>query len=65
MTNEQKIREKISTTVTLAESLVIYNDGDGRYYVSNGEYFYDRDEAITYEIKWLKSEYNDGYFMVI
>ena len=65
MTNEQKIREKISTTEALAESLVVYNDGDGRYYVSNGEYFYDRDEAITYEIKLLKSEYRDGDFMVI
>lgn len=65
MTNEQKIREKISTTEALAECLVVYNDGDGRYYVSDGEYFYDIDEAIAYEIKWLKSEYHDGDFMDI
>lgn len=59
MTNEQKIREEISTTERLAEYLITYNDGDGRYYVSDGEYFYDINEAIKYEIEWLKREVNN------
>lgn len=56
ITNELKIRKKISTTEALAEFLIVYNDVNDRYYVSDGTYFYDRNEAINYEIKWLRNK---------
>lgn len=58
MTNEQRIREKISTIEGLADYLVIYNDYYGEFYTSDGESFDRKDEAVKHEIEWLKEKYN-------
>lgn len=59
MTNEQKIREKISTIEGLADYLVSYNDSRGEFYTSDCERFETKDEAVQHEINWLKEEYNE------
>ena len=56
MTNEQRIKNEISTTEKLAEYLIVYNDYDGKYYTSDGTAFYVKEEAIEYEVEWLQSE---------
>lgn len=56
MTNEQRIRNNISTTEKLAEYLITYNDYNGKYYTSDSTSFYVEEEAIEYEIEWLQSE---------
>lgn len=56
MTNEQRIRNQISTAKGLAEYLVVYNDGDGMHYTSDCECFDDRKQAIEHEIDYLRSE---------
>lgn len=56
MTNEQRIRNIISTTEKLAEYLLAYNEHDGKYYASDGTAFYLEEEAIEYEVEWLQSE---------
>ena len=58
MTNEERIRENISTTEKLAEYLVIYNDYYGEYYTSDYSIFEpnEREKAIKHEIEWLRSE---------
>jgi hypothetical protein len=56
MTNEQRIRNNISTTEKLAEYLIVYNDYNGKYYTSDGTAFYVEKEAIEYEVEWLQSE---------
>lgn len=48
MTNEQRIRETISTTEKLADYLITYNDYNGKYYTSDGTHFYVEEEAIEY-----------------
>lgn len=58
MTNEQRIREEISTTEKLAKYLIIYNDYWGMFYASDGNSFYNIEEAIDYEVEWLRSESN-------
>lgn len=59
MTNEQKIREKISTIEGLADYLVSYNNSRGEFYTSDCERFETKDEAVQHEINWLKEEYNE------
>lgn len=56
MTNEQRIREKISTIEGLADYLVSYNDSYGGFYASDCESFETKGEAIQHEINWLKEE---------
>jgi len=56
MTNEERVRKEILTTKALARYLVVYNDDWGMYYTSDGNGFYWKEDAINYEIKWLKSE---------
>lgn len=58
MTNEERIRNNISTTEKLAEYLIIYNDYYGEYYTSDNYVFEprEREKAIKHEIEWLKSE---------
>jgi hypothetical protein len=58
MTNEQRIRKEISTTEKLAKYLVVYNDYWGYFYTSDGSSFLLKEEAIDYEISWLKSKSN-------
>lgn len=58
MTNEQKIREQVSTIEGLANYLVTYNDSYGEFYTSDCESFDRKDEAVKHEIEWLKEEYN-------
>ena len=58
MTNEQRIREKISTIEGLAEYLITYDVRDGVFYTSNEEYFGNKRDAIEHEIEWLKNEYD-------
>ena len=54
MTNEQRIREKISTIEGLADYLVIYDDYYGEFRTSDCESFDRKDEAVKHEIEWLK-----------
>lgn len=56
MTNEQRIRNEISTTEKLADYLIVFNDENGKYYTSDGTPFHVEKEAIEYEIEWLQSE---------
>lgn len=56
MTNEKRIRKEISTTEKLAKYLVAYNDYWGYFYTSDGSKFNIKEDAINYEINWLKSE---------
>ena len=58
MTNEKRIRKEISTTEKLAKYLVIYNDYWGYFYTSDGSKFFIEEDAINYEINWLKSKSN-------
>ena len=58
-TNEQKIRNKISTIEGLADYLVSYNDNYGEFYTSDCESFETKGEAVQHEIEWLKEEYNE------
>lgn len=58
MTNEQRIREKISTIEGLADYLVIYNDSYGEFYTSDCESYDRKEDAIKHEIEWLKEEWN-------
>lgn len=60
MTNEQRIREKISTIEGLAEYFVKYSYSDNyeEFYTSDCESFKTKDEAVQHEISWLKKEYN-------
>lgn len=57
MTNEQKIREEISTTEGLAEYLIVYSDEYGCYYANDGSRYYIYEDALNYEIDWLRQEY--------
>lgn len=59
LTNEQKIRDKISTIEGLADYLVSYNDDYGEFYTSDCESFETKGEAVQHEIEWLKEEYNE------
>ena len=59
MTNEQKIREKISTTEGLANYLITYDDSYGEFLASDSERFETKNEAVNHEINWLKEEYNN------
>ena len=59
MTNEQKIREKISTTEGLANYLITYDDSYGEFISSDSERFETKNEAVNHEIHWLKEEYNN------
>ena len=59
LTNEQKIRDKISTIEGLADYLVSYNDNYGEFYTSDCESFETKGEAVQHEIEWLKEEYNE------
>ena len=59
MTNEQKIREKISTTEGLANYLITYDDSYGEFIASDSERFETKNEAVNHEINWLKEEYNN------
>ena len=59
LTNEQKIRNKISTIEGLADYLVSYNDDYGEFYTSDCESFETKCEAVQHEIEWLKEEYNE------
>ena len=59
MTNEQKIREKISTTEGLANYLTTYDDSYGEFIASDSERFETKNEAVNHEINWLKEEYNN------
>ena len=56
MTNEQKIKDSI-TTRALAESLITYNKQEDLYYTSDSNGFYFKQDAIEHEIDWLKSEW--------
>lgn len=56
MTNEQRIREEISTTIRLANYLVTFNEACGMFYSSDGKSFPYRADAITHEFKWLLTE---------
>ena len=58
MTNEQRIREKISTIEGLADYLVTYDDYYGEFSTSDCERFDRKDEAVKHEIEWLKEKYN-------
>ena len=58
MTNEQRIREEISTTEKLAKYLIIYNDYWGMFYASDGSSFCNIEEAIDYEVEWLRRKSN-------
>ena len=58
MTNEQRIREKISTIEGLADYLVIYDDYYREYRTSDSEAFTSKKEAVTHEVEWLKEECN-------
>ena len=58
MTNEQRIRDKISTIEGLADYLVIYDDYYGEFSTSDYERFDRKDEAVKHEIEWLKEKYN-------
>lgn len=60
MTNEQKIRENISTINGLAKYLITYNDSYGEYFTSDSESFDKKEDAIKHEIHWLKEEYKDN-----
>ena len=56
MTNEERVRQEIFTTESLARYLVVYNERNGMYYTSDGNAFYWSIDAINHEIEWLKSE---------
>ena len=58
MTNEQRIRENISTIEGLADYLVIYDDYYGEFRTSDCESFDRKDEAVKHEIEWMKEKYN-------
>lgn len=58
MTNEQKIREQISTIEGLANYLVTYNDSYEEFYTSDCESYDRKEDAVKHEIKWLKEECN-------
>lgn len=59
MTNEQKIRDKISTIEVLADYLVSYNNSYGEFYTSDCESFETKSKAVQHEIEWLKEECNE------
>ena len=58
MTNEQRIREKISTIEGLANYLVMYDNYYCEFCTSDYETFDRKDEAVKHEIEWLKEKYN-------
>ena len=58
MTNEQRIREKLSTIEALADYLVVYDDYYDEFRTSDCESFDRKDEAVKHEIEWLKEKYN-------
>ena len=51
MTNEQRIRENISTIEGLANYLVTYDDYYGEFSTSDCERFDRKEEAIKHEIE--------------
>ena len=58
MTNEQRIREEISTIEGLADYLVVYDDYYGEFRTSDCESFDRKDEAVKHEREWLKENDN-------
>ena len=56
MTNEERIKEKMFTTESLAEQLVVYDKHENMFRTSDGNGFYWKEDAIKYEIEWLRSE---------
>lgn len=58
MTNEQRIREKISTIEGLADYLVTYDDYYGEFRTSDCESYDRKEDAVKHEIEWLKEECN-------
>lgn len=60
MTNEQKIRNELSTIEGLADYLVRYDDYYGGYRTSDCKIFEEKYNAIKHEIEWLKKELNES-----
>lgn len=56
MTNEERIKKEIFTTEYLAEHFVVYNEHENMFVASDGNRFYWKEDAIKYEIEWLRSE---------
>lgn len=56
MTNEERIKKEIFTTEYLAEQLIVHNVQEDMFITSDGNGFYWKEDAIKYEIEWLRSE---------
>ena len=56
MTNEQRIRDEISTIEGLADYLVIYDDYYGKFSTSECERCDKKDKNDKNEIEWLKEK---------